>query len=42
MLIGIDAGFAVRKRRGIGNYVLHLIRNLGEIDKTNRYIGVPQ
>ncbi len=38
MKIGIDARFALRKRRGIGNYVLNLIRNLGEIDRTNRYI----
>ncbi len=38
MKIGIDARFALRRRRGIGNYVLNLIRNLGEIDRTNRYI----
>jgi len=38
MKIGIDARFAVRKRRGIGNYTLRLIRHLAEIDNLNRYI----
>ena len=38
MLIGMDARFAVSNRRGIGNYVLQLIRNLSKIDNMNRYI----
>jgi len=38
MIIGIDARFAVRKRRGIGNYSLKLILNLAEIDSKNQYI----
>ncbi|MDD5079049.1 MAG: glycosyltransferase family 1 protein [Candidatus Omnitrophica bacterium] len=38
MLIGIDARFAVHKRRGIGNYTLKLIKNLAEIDIKNKYI----
>lgn len=38
MLIGIDARFAVHNRRGIGNYTLKLIQNLGEIDNQNEYI----
>jgi glycosyltransferase involved in cell wall biosynthesis len=38
MKIGIDARFAVHKRRGIGNYVLNLVRELALIDKENRYI----
>jgi glycosyltransferase involved in cell wall biosynthesis len=38
MVIGIDARFAVRKRRGIGNYSLKLIQNLSEIDSENTYI----
>jgi len=38
MKIGIDARFAVRKRRGIGNYSLRLIRNLADIDSGNQYI----
>jgi len=38
MYIGIDARFAVRKRRGIGNYSLKLISNLAEIDSENQYV----
>lgn len=38
MRIGIDARFAVRNRRGIGNYTLQLIKNLVEIDCHNKYI----
>ncbi len=38
MKIGMDARFAVRKRRGIGNYSLRLIRNLADIDSGNQYI----
>lgn len=38
MKIGIDARFAVCKRRGIGNYSLKLILNLAEIDSENQYI----
>lgn len=37
MLIGIDARFAIGKRRGIGNYSLGLIQNLAEIDGINEY-----
>jgi len=36
--IGIDARFAVHKRRGIGNYSLKLISNLSEIDSENQYL----
>ncbi|OGC22546.1 hypothetical protein A3J90_05820 [candidate division WOR-1 bacterium RIFOXYC2_FULL_37_10] len=36
--IGIDARFAIKNRRGIGNYTLKLIQNLAEIDKVNQYI----
>jgi glycosyltransferase involved in cell wall biosynthesis len=38
MLIGIDARFAVHKRRGIGKYTLRLIRQLAEMDNRNEYI----
>lgn len=38
MIIGIDARFAVRNRRGIGNYTLSLIHGLAEIDSHNEYI----
>jgi len=36
--IGIDARFAVRNRRGIGNYTLKLIQNLAVMDSENKYI----
>lgn len=36
--IGIDARFAVRNHRGIGNYTLNLIHGLAEIDSHNEYI----
>lgn len=38
MIIGIDARFAIKNRRGIGNYTLNLIQNLAEIDRENQYI----
>lgn len=38
MLIGIDARFALRKRRGVGKYSLNLIKYLSEIDNDNKYI----
>jgi len=38
MLIGIDARFALRERRGIGNYSLHLIRCLADASDANRYV----
>lgn len=38
MKIGIDARFAVRNRRGIGNYALKLIQNLASIDSGNEYV----
>ncbi|TWJ26356.1 glycosyltransferase family 4 protein [Geobacter argillaceus] len=38
MKIGIDARFAVHKRRGIGNYSLMLLLNLAEIDPKNDYV----
>lgn len=38
MKIGIDARFAVKKRRGIGIYTLKLIQHLAKIDKNNQYI----
>lgn len=38
MKIGIDARFAVHKRRGIGKYTLRLIRQLAEMDNRNEYI----
>lgn len=38
MRIGIDARFAVRNRRGIGNYTLMLIQQLAEFDKINEYV----
>ena len=38
MIIGIDARFALGKRRGIGNYTLNLISNLAKIDRINQYI----
>src|SRR5438094_468667 len=37
MKIGIDARFALGKRRGIGTYSLNLIRSLSELDKRNEY-----
>jgi len=36
--IGIDARFAVRSRRGIGNYTLGLINHLAELDHQNEYL----
>ncbi len=38
MRIGIDARFAVRNRRGIGNYTLKLIQELAGIDFQNEYV----
>ena len=38
MRIGIDARFAVHKRRGIGNYTSKLIHHLADIDRRNEYI----
>lgn len=38
MVIGIDARFAIKSRRGIGNYSLNLINNLKKIDRVNTYI----
>ena len=38
MKIGIDTRFAIRNRRGIGNYTLKLIQNLAKIDYKNQYI----
>jgi glycosyltransferase involved in cell wall biosynthesis len=38
VIIGIDARFALGKRRGIGNYVLKLVQNLAEIDTHNQYV----
>ena len=38
MRIGIDARFAVRSRRGIGNYTLGLINHLAELDHQNEYL----
>ncbi len=38
MRIGIDARFAVHKRRGIGNYALKLVDNLARIDSSNEYV----
>ncbi len=38
MLIGIDAHFALRERRGVGNYSLSLVRGLAAMDDCNQYI----
>ena len=38
LTIGIDARFAIRNRRGMGSYVLNLVRNLAAIDRSNQYI----
>lgn len=38
VIIGIDARFAIHQRRGIGNYVYHLLRYLAKLDQTNQYI----
>ncbi|MBE9216257.1 glycosyltransferase family 4 protein [Plectonema cf. radiosum LEGE 06105] len=38
MIIGIDTRFALKNRRGIGNYTLNLIQALAEVDKKNPYI----
>jgi glycosyltransferase involved in cell wall biosynthesis len=38
MIIGIDARFALGKRRGVGKYSLNLIRYLSEADKGNKYV----
>ena len=38
MRIGIDARFAIQKRRGIGNYTLNLVTSLAAIDSENQYI----
>src|SRR5712691_2524178 len=37
MRIGIDARFAIRPRRGIGNYSINLITWLAKIDRENEY-----
>jgi glycosyltransferase involved in cell wall biosynthesis len=38
LIIGIDTRFALKKRRGIGNYTLNLVHQLAKIDKKNQYI----
>ena len=38
MKIGIDARFALRNRRGIGNYTLKLLQCLAQVDKLNEYV----
>ena len=38
MIIGIDTRFAIKKRRGIGNYTLNLVQYLAKIDRENQYI----
>ncbi|MFK0731741.1 MAG: glycosyltransferase family 4 protein [Gloeotrichia echinulata HAB0833] len=37
MIIGIDTRFALKKRRGIGNYTLNLVQSLAKIDQENQY-----
>ncbi len=37
MRIGIDIRYALHTRRGIGSYILNLLRNLIEIDRENQY-----
>ena len=38
MIIGIDSRFAIKAKRGIGNYCLNLIANIAAIDNINQYI----
>jgi glycosyltransferase involved in cell wall biosynthesis len=38
LIIGIDVRFALKKRRGIGNYTLNLVNFLTQIDRKNQYI----
>jgi glycosyltransferase involved in cell wall biosynthesis len=38
MKIGIDVRFALKSRRGIGNYILQLVKHLAAIDSDNFYI----
>jgi glycosyltransferase involved in cell wall biosynthesis len=37
LIIGIDTRFALKKRRGIGNYTLNLVQFLAKIDQENQY-----
>ena len=37
MIIGIDTRFALKNRRGIGNYTLNLVQSLAKIDQENQY-----
>jgi len=37
LIIGIDTRFALKKRRGIGNYTLNLLQSLAKIDQENQY-----
>ncbi|QNP30036.1 glycosyltransferase family 4 protein [Cylindrospermopsis curvispora] len=37
LIIGIDIRFALKKRRGIGNYTLNLLQSLAKIDQENQY-----
>jgi len=38
MIIGVDVRFALRPRRGIGNYILMLVKHLASVDSENTYI----
>jgi len=38
LIIGIDTRFALKKRKGIGNYILNLVQSLAKIDCKNQYI----
>lgn len=38
MRIGIDARSVLKERTGVGNYTFNLIRNLGKLDRENRYV----
>ena len=38
MRIGIDARLVYYSRAGIGQYILHLVRWLAEIDGANQYV----
>src|SRR5689334_21693722 len=38
MRIGIDATFAAYERRGMGKYIVNLIKNLIAVDEQNSYV----
>lgn len=38
MRVGVDATAVPRQRTGAGNYIVNLVRTLGQVDSTNEYV----